>query len=70
MFQNLHASAEKIVKTYKYKGNLRLRNVNYTNVNEMESLANQTEYSDHFKQQVYKETSGVQIPIEIYEGCK
>jgi hypothetical protein len=27
-------------------------------------------YSQHFKQDIYEKTSGVQIPIEIYEGCK
>ena len=36
----------------------------------MDKLLNLTEYSDHFKQYIYPETSGVQIPIELYEGCK
>ncbi len=36
----------------------------------MDHLVNDTEYSDHFKQDIYTEESGVQIPIEIYEGCK
>ena len=30
----------------------------------------QLAYSKHFKQDVYEKSSGVQIPIEIYEGCK
>ena len=36
----------------------------------MDGLLNETEYSNHFKQNIYKANSGVQIPIEIYEGCK
>ena len=36
----------------------------------MDGLLNETEYSAHFKQNIYKANSGVQIPIEIYEGCK
>ena len=36
----------------------------------MDGLLNETEYSTHFKQKIYKANSGVQIPIEIYEGCK
>ena len=36
----------------------------------MEHLQNNLNYSEHFKQEIYTQTSGVQIPIEIYEGCK
>ena len=36
----------------------------------MEHLQNNLTYSEHFKQEIYTKTSGVQIPIEIYEGCK
>ena len=68
--QDLQESAENAAKTYKYNDNLDLNQVNYTNVNEMGGLLNETEYSSHFKQNVYNATSGVQIPIEIYEGCK
>lgn len=68
--QELHKSAEEAANAYEYDPNLVLKNVNYTNVNAMGRLMNLTEYSHHFKQNVYNETSGVQIPIEIYEGCK
>ena len=68
--QDLHQSAEQAVKDYKYKDDLDLNDVDYTNVNEMDGLLNETEYSTHFKQNIYKANSGVQIPIEIYEGCK
>ena len=27
-------------------------------------------YSPHFKLDIYEKSSGVQIPIEIYEGCE
>ena len=47
-----------------------LSQVDYVNVNDMANVANLTEYSSHFKQNIYSETSGVQIPIEIYEGCE
>ena len=70
LFQELHKSAEEAANAYEYDPNLVLKNVNYTNVNAMGRLMNLTEYSHHFKQNVYNETSGVQIPIEIYEGCK
>ena len=36
----------------------------------MEHLQSNLNYSEHFKQEIYTQTSGVQIPIEIYEGCK
>ena len=68
--QSLHESAEKLVREYQYDQALSLSQVPYTNVNEMDKLLNLTEYSDHFKQYIYPETSGVQIPIELYEGCK
>ena len=58
------------MREYNYDEALALDKVEYTNVNEMDTLLNQTEYSDHFKQYIYKEHSGVQIPIELYEGCK
>ena len=67
--QSLHESAEKLVREYQYDQALSLSQVPYTNVNEMDKLLNLTEYSDHFKQYIYPETSGVQIPIELYEGC-
>ena len=59
-----------MVKDYKYNDNLDLKDVDYINVNEMDGRLNDTEYSTHFKQDIYKNASGVQIPIEIYEGCK
>ncbi len=69
-FQDLQNTAEEAVSKYEYNDNLSLRKVNFTNVNEMEDLANLTKYSEHFKQHVYLETSGVHVPIEIYEGCE
>ena len=57
-----------MVKDYKYNDNLDLKDVDYINVNEMDGRLNDTEYSTHFKQDIYKNASGVQIPIEIYEG--
>lgn len=70
ILKSLQASAEEAVRTYKYDEDLTLRKVNFTNVNEMEDFVNVTEYSRHFKDYVYREASGVQVPIEIYEGCK
>ena len=58
------------MKAYKYDENLELQQVSYTNMNDMSGLLNFTEYSPHFKQEIYNVTSGVQIPIELYEGCK
>lgn len=66
----MHDTAEEAVKNYKYDGALYLNQVNFTNVNDMEGMANMTEYSHHFKQDINNETSGVHVPIEIYEGCK
>ena len=66
----MQESAEQVVKDYKYNDNLDLKDVDYINVNEMDGRLNNTEYSTHFKQDIYKNASGVQIPIEIYEGCK
>ena len=68
--KDLHKSAERAVKDYRFNVNLTLPQVNYINMNEHEKLLNLTEYSPHFKQEVYPGSSGVQIPIELYEGCK
>jgi len=68
--QELHSAAENAVKNYTFDETLMLSQVDYVNVNDMADLVNLTEYSDHFKQNIYAESSGVQIPIEIYEGCE
>ena len=65
--ERLHATAEEAVRDHEYDEALDLNKVDYINLNE---ILNHTEYSDHFKQYIYKEKSGVQIPIELYEGCK
>merc|ERR1712223_1639134 len=65
---DLHDSAASAVNECTYKDNLKLEDINYTNVNRMEHLQNNLNYSEHFKQEIYTQTSGVQIPIEIYEG--
>lgn len=68
--QDLHGAAEEAIREHSYNENLLLSKINYLNVNQMDDKGNQTEYSEHFKQDIYTETSGVQIPIEIYEGCE
>ena len=40
-------------------------------MNDLSPQINKTmEYSQHFGQDVYHKQSGVQVPIEIYEGCE
>ena len=48
-----------------------LPDVEYINMNDLSTnVSDAMEYSLHFRQDVYLEQSGVQVPIEIYEGCK
>ena len=69
--QNLQQKAEEALGKYTYNQDLQLSQVKYTNVrNVSEDLLNGMTYSPHFKQNVNMDESGVQIPIEIYEGCK
>jgi len=46
------------------------KQVPYVNVRDLGNISNQMFYDHHFKQEIYNNTSGVHIPIEIYEGCK
>ncbi len=56
---------------YRYKETLQLSDVNYVNMNDLQPEEEELFVEDeHFKQEVLYETSGVHIPIEIYEGCK
>lgn len=71
MLQALQTGAEEAIKSYVFDEDLTLKKLNYTNVNKIDEAIMQTlEYSDHFRQEVNLNMSGVQIPIEIYEGCK
>ena len=70
MVQNLQSSAEQAIEAYEYNDDLTLKDVDYINVNDLGNITYEMTYNDHFKQEIYEESSGVHIPIEIYEGCK
>ena len=69
-FQNLQKKAEELIEKYEYNQDLTLDKVNYTNVNNVSMVKNGMERSDHFKQDVHYQLSGVHVPLEIYEGCE
>ena len=48
-----------------------LPNIDYVNVNDLkDEVAAAMEEDERLGQDVYKQESGVHIPIEIYEGCE
>ena len=70
----MQTKAEDALRDYQYQPNLSLNATNYTNVREYDQwpkeLQDGMQMNEHFKQKVNVKASGVQIPIEIYEGCK
>ena len=70
--QRLQHAAEKAVERSKFNHDLKLANVSYVNVNDLDGNDTDVslEHDAHFGQEVDLEQSGVHIPIEIYEGCE
>ena len=69
--QHLREATEAAIAKYDYDAALMLSQVSYVNMNDLkDGAADRMSHSEHFGQEVLDETSGVHIPIEIYEGCE
>ena len=69
--QNLQSAAENLAREHKYNHTLVLPDIDYVNVNDLkDEVAAAMEDDERLGQDVYKQESGVHIPIEIYEGCE
>ena len=69
MFQHLQKTAELAVKEYDYDYRLTLDEVDYLNMNDPQNSSS-FEPNAKFGQDIHTSSSGVHIPIEIYEGCE